>query len=513
MNPASATDSSPVSSHPGRSAGPLCVDLDGTLVCTDTLHESLLLLLRQRPLTFLMALGAIGRGRAAFKAQVCRHAAIDPAALPYNQQLLELIRAERNSRRPVWLVTAADRSIAQRVATHLGIFDRVIASDGQTNCKGEHKLQLILDQLRSSGGPEPLAFDYAGDASADLPLFRASGTPILVGPKARKAWDGQGHKTHAQAIRLDTPALTTTTLLKAVRVHQWAKNVLLFVPLLAAHEADDLRKLLMLVFAFIAFSLTASSVYLVNDLLDLESDRHHRLKRHRPLASGAMSIPLCLALVVLLLFTATAFAYPLPPQFQLLLGLYVILTTAYSFYLKRKLLVDVIVLAGLYTHRIFAGGSATGIVVSTWLLTFSMFLFASLAFLKRFVELRFHDQEVSAQADALDPLEAGKSSGHLSGRGYRSEDSAITAVAGLACGTVSVLVLALYISSDVAQRTYHRQLLLWGICPLVLYWITRLWFLGNRGAVHEDPVVFAMKDRVGWIVVLACAGLAMAASM
>jgi 4-hydroxybenzoate polyprenyltransferase len=269
-------------------------------------------------------------------------------------------------------------------------------------------------------------------------------------------------------------------------------------------------KVLHLILAFIAFSLTASSVYLVNDLLDLDSDRKHHRKRHRPLASGAMPIPVGIGLTGLFLAGAAGTALLLSPGFQLLLLLYLAVTTAYSVSLKRKLLIDVMVLAGLYTLRIFAGGEAADIVVSPWLLMLSMFLFTSLAFLKRFTEIKLNDARLLERK--LQGISAEPRSGQVAGRGYRSEDAALVGTIGPVCGVVAVLVLAMYISSDVAQKSYSHPLLLWGICPIALYWISRIWFLGNRGKVHDDPVVFAIRDRASWLTAACVATLAVLAT-
>ncbi len=272
-----------------------------------------------------------------------------------------------------------------------------------------------------------------------------------------------------------------SALLRLLRPHQWSKNVLLLVPLLAAHGAGGPRALTSTLLALVAFCLCASSVYIVNDIVDLEADRAHPRKRRRPLASGAVAVPAACALAPVLLGGAAVVSLFLPLKFQLVLGSYWLITMAYSLRLKGIVLVDAICLAALYTLRVIAGAGAAGVALSFWLLIFSIFLFLSLAFVKRYAEL--DGLRRSSQLKAA-------------GRGYHVEDLSVLQSFGTAAGYLSVLVLALYINSPDIESLYHRPKVIWLLCVLLLYWISRVWMKAQRGSMHDDPVVFALKDRV-----------------
>ncbi|MCI0570121.1 MAG: UbiA family prenyltransferase, partial [Myxococcaceae bacterium] len=354
---------------------PLVVDLDGTLVRTDTLHETFLLLLKRAPWTalLLVPLWLLRGGKAHLKAELARRVELDAAHLPYHEALLDYVREERARGRRVVLATAADRRIAEAVAAHLGLFDEVLASDGRTNLSGARKLAALRERL----GPG-VPFEYAGNDEVDLTLWRESARAVLVGGSAalrrRAEVLGRPLRHFAQ------PGVSVRRWVKAVRVHQWAKNVLVFVPLVAAHRVQDAGALVQAVLAFAVFSLCASSVYVLNDLLDLPSDRRHPTKRRRPFAAGDLSIETgLLAAPVLFVAAFGLSALLLPPAFTLLLAGYYATTLAYTLWLKQVLVLDVLVLAGLYTLRIFGGSLSVQVPTSSWLFSFSMFLFLSLA--------------------------------------------------------------------------------------------------------------------------------------
>jgi 4-hydroxybenzoate polyprenyltransferase len=266
-----------------------------------------------------------------------------------------------------------------------------------------------------------------------------------------------------------------------LRPHQWAKNLLLLVPLLAAHRAADTAALRAALLGAVDFCLCASAMYVLNDLLDLEADREHPRKSLRPFASGELSVATGLALSAALLAAGVAISLTLPAKFQLALAAYCALALAYSFILKRLLLLDALALAGLYTLRIIAGGAATNVALSFWLLLFSVFLFLSLAFVKRYAELE--DLRRRQRLQAL-------------GRGYHVEDLAVLWSFGTVSGYLSVLVLALYINSPEIQALYRHPKAVWMLCVLVLYWISRVWMTAHRGGMHDDPVLYALRDRV-----------------
>lgn len=469
---------------------PLVVDLDGTLVATDTLWESAVLAVRNVPLACPGLALSLFSGKAGFKAALAGRVLPDASTLPYRATVLEYIRAARSRGRSVYLVTAADQRIADRVAEHLEVFDEAIGTTDGRNLRSARKAELLVERFGDKG------FEYVGDSAADLGVWPKAGKGALVAAKPSV-------EAAAKAILPDVEVLVPRAsgrlkaIFKALRPHQWSKNALLFLPALLAHQYGDPDVMLRVLIAFVCFSLCASSVYVVNDLLDLEQDRVHRTKKKRPFASGALSIPTGLALgagtfgigvIAALLF--------LPLSFVLVLLGYVAITTAYSVFLKRKIIVDVVTLASLFTYRVIAGGVAGGIELSFWLLAFSMFFFTGLAFAKRYSELR-----VLRNANRET----------TPGRGYQVQDLEIIASTGPACGLLAVLVFALYIHSDAVTSIYPEPRVLWLICPVLLYWVTRIWFLAAREQLDDDPVVFALKDRMSYVAgIIAAASVAAA---
>ncbi|MAW85119.1 MAG: prenyltransferase [Phyllobacteriaceae bacterium] len=449
---------------------PLAIDLDGTLIATDLLWEGLFLLLRRNPLyLFLVPLWVVSGGPARLKQEIASRVVLDATTLPYRQAVVERIRQERAKGRRIILATGSPRPFAEAIAVHLGLFDAVHATENGVNLTAARKRKLLIEHYGEAG------FDYAGNSRPDLHIFDAARQAIVVAPD-RAA--GQWARDH-NADLIGKPKTGRRTVVKMLRVHQWLKNTLIAVPVILSHEYFNAEMVLQCLVAFVAFSATASAIYIINDFFDLPLDRQHATKRNRPFASGALSIPFGLKSVAVLLAVAVGAASLLDPLFWLVLGGYLIATTAYSLALKRMLLIDVLTLAGLYTVRILAGAAATGTGVSFWLLAFSVFFFLSLALVKRFVELKDTD------------IEEGK---RLAGRGYRREDFEVISQAGLGAGFAAVLVLALYIDSDAVKAMYATPWLIWPLAPLVLYIILRIWVLARRGEMHEDPVVFIMRD-------------------
>ena len=460
------------------SAIPLCVDMDGTLVRTDLLFESTLALLKRNPLyLFALPFWLLG-GRAHLKQRIAQRTNVDIPTLPWDPRVVELLQAERQ-RRPLVLCTASDHVLADAVAQHLGCFERVIASDGSRNLSGHRKAEAIVEAYGERG------FDYAGNETRDLAIWA----------HARQAWvvnagDGlaeRAGKVSEIASVLPRERAGLRTWFKALRVHQWLKNVLVFVPLLAAHQFLQPAAVAQAIAAFIIFGVCASSVYVLNDLLDLGADRAHPRKRKRPFASGRLPLVAGIAIAPLLTIVAFVAAYLLNPRFALVLLGYYVLTLAYSLYLKRIAMLDVLVLAGLYTVRIIAGSAAIASGLSFWLLAFSMFLFLSLALVKRYTEVAAQPSNGQEQ---------------IKGRGYAASDAGLLATLGGASGYLSVLVLALYIDSTASAALYRHPQWLWLMCPLLLYWISRVWIIAHRGAMHDDPVVFAVTDNVSRAVLV-----------
>jgi len=452
---------------------PLVVDLDGTLIKTDLLIEGALRLLRRQPLAIFAMLGwLLSGGKARLKAEVAARAAVDPATLPYQTEFIAFLRRRREAGQPLILATAADGAAARPVAAHLGLFDEVLASDGKVNLDGARKRQRLVDRFGEKG------FDYAANAAVDLAIWSSARAGIVVNPMPGVA-TGAAKVTEVTA-RLDDRPPAIASHLRALRPQQWLKNLLVFVPLVTSHLVTDPQQIVAALLAFIAFGLAASAVYVLNDLLDLPEDRLHLRKRSRVFAAGDVSAVNGIVMLPVLLGLAVVAALPIPPAFLLVLALYLVVTTAYSFVLKRIVLIDVFTLAGLYTLRVIAGAAAIGLWPSFWLLAFSMFIFLSLAMLKRFTEL-------------LGLREAGAEA--APGRGYRTADLGLVAALGGAAGFLSVLVLALYVNSPAVLPLYSRPDALWLLCPLLLYWVSRAWLVAHRGDMHDDPIVFAVRDR------------------
>ncbi len=448
----------------------LVVDLDGTLTPTDTLVESIIQVVKLSPINILRLPFWLLRGRTVLKEQVAARSAIDPALLPYRQEFLTYLRAEKDQGRKIILATAAHQSVATGVAKHLGLFDAVLATDAQTNLKGVAKLQAIKDKVGDN-------FVYAGDSTADIPIWKAAKAAILVGVAPRLAVSIRKQVTIEKEFSKEGACFSVS--LRAMRVHQWLKNLLLFVPLLTTFSFSDIAALITMVAAFFSFSLAASATYIVNDLWDLESDRAHPRKRLRPFASSHISIQKGIAMSGTLLFTAFGMALAISTGFLWILVLYVVLTSVYSWLLKGYVLVDVITLSVLYTLRILAGSVAIGVSTSSWLLAFSVFIFLSLALVKRCSEL------VSLK-------EAG---GKITrGRDYRITDLVVLWPLGLGAALSSVVVFGLFINTPETQARYATPALLWLVALGLIYWLARLWIKTSRGEMHDDPVVYAIRD-------------------
>jgi len=454
---------------------PLCVDCDGTLIHTDLLFESFLLLVKRN---FLAALAVpfwlLAHGKAATKLRISQLVDIDVSTLPYCSSVLEYVRQERERGRRVILATASAEPYAQAIADHLGVFDEVMATcDTQTNLSGQRKAARLTQAFGASG------LEYVGNSSDDLPVWKVAGHVSVA--NGSRSLESAARAMGNPAFVAKSPFRPLHAAVKAMRLHQWLKNLLVFVPLLAAHRATDLTLLLQAALAFLAFGLCASSVYILNDLLDISSDRRHITKKKRPFAAGSLSIPAGLALKLVLFCAAFALTLFLPPLFAGALALYYVVTLAYSLWLKAQVIVDVMLLSGLYTMRILAGAAATGIAPSFWLLAFSIFIFLSLALVKRYAEMF---------------KAAKRNDRNAAGRGYSTDDLVLLLALGAASGYTAVLVLALYVNSEDVVSMYEKPYMLWVAVPTMAYWISRIWLKTHRGEMHDDPVVFAAKDWV-----------------
>ena len=456
------------------------VDLDGTLIRTDLFVESALVFLKENPLNLFRLLRWLAKGRSVAKTMLARRIHVDARSLPYERELIEYLEARRAQGARVVLATASHRSYARKVARHLGIFDDVIATSARRNRKGSTKLRAIERWAQD----EPFA--YAGDSNADRPIWNAAAANIHVNSSRSDVAQSASRKKLELSIRSRSSIMKS--FVAGMRMHQYAKNGLIVVPLFTSHSYGELSSLVAVVWAVVCFSLCASGVYFLNDLMDLSADRQHATKSSRPLASGALPLQAGIAGAILLPVIALATAYAmLPVTFVYVLATYYVITTAYSLFLKSVVTADVMTLAVLYTLRVIAGGAAIGIVLSSWLLAFSVFIFTGLAFLKRYIEI-----------SALSELH-----GRAKGRGYFFEDREALFVLGSINSVVSVLVLSLYISSSDVSIYYDNPQILWLLCLLMLYWSNRLWIEARRGNINEDPVVFAIKDTVSRVILVA----------
>lgn len=448
---------------------PLCVDLDGTLVATDTLWEGLATLLFKRPYLLFHVIFWVLKGKAHLKQKVATYSDCAAQDWPIRQEVLDYINLAKKNDRKIYLVTGAAEETAVQLAEHLGVFDGVFHSDKHLNLTSHRKAKKLLAEFGEAG------FDYVGNSKDDVAVFDIARKGIVVSPDgAARRWQ----KIH-DGEEIKVPLPSPLTIFKSIRVHQWAKNLLIGVPLVLEHNLFDMQVILAAIIAFFSFSFFASSVYLVNDLSDLKADRAHMKKRHRPLASGALSIPVAAVTWFALVVASVALASLLPAQFMMVLALYAVVTTAYTFVLKRKLLVDVFTLAGLYTIRIIAGAVATYSELSFWLLAFSIFFFLSLALVKRYVEVSELDKDDDT---------------NVAGRGYSGVDAGMLTQGGVSSAFAAAMVLALYINSSEITGMYSQPWMIWPLVPIILYMQLRIWILAGRGQVHEDPVVFIMRD-------------------
>jgi 4-hydroxybenzoate polyprenyltransferase/phosphoserine phosphatase len=462
-----------VTGRPTSEQPPLVLDLDGALLRTDLLHETVLAYLRHNPMGIFLILAWLLRGRAHLKRQLSRAVALDTDHLPLSEELVDFARTASDGGRTVGIATAADELVARRVAKRFGFVEFVVASNGVTNLKGDEKARLLGEKF-------PHGFTYAGDSQADIAVWRQASGIVLAGASP---------KTARAAVALDkpieivirSPKLGAKGWLKALRVHQWAKNGLVFVPLVLAGLAGSAGAIWQAALAFFALGLVASGTYLINDLFDLSDDRRHWTKKDRPLASGRMPISTGVVAAAVLIVSGFATAIPAGLGVLGLLAVYVAATLTYSMALKRQPIIDVFVLASLFTLRLGIGIAAVGVVPSAWLLVFSMFVFASLSFAKRLTEI-----QRSATAGRTE----------IVGRGYRTGDAPMVLAMGIAAGFGSVMIMVLYIMNDAFSATfYSAPVFLWVFPSVMFLWISRVWLVCHRGELNDDPVAFAIRDR------------------
>ena len=455
----------------------IAVDLDGTITLTDTLYESVLALVRNNPGFLFILPFWLARGVSFLKLKIAENSNLDVTALPYNLPFIDWLREQRSSGNKIVLSTAANERIARSVSNHLNLFDDIISSDGNKNLKSVHKRNALDERFGEKG------YVYAGNSSADIEVWAGASHAVIV--NANAAVKRKASKVAIVSHTFPPESVGLADWTRALRVHQWLKNLLLFVPLIAAHKLGDFMPLTNLWIAFFSFSFCASFVYVTNDLLDLESDRRHPRKRKRPFASAKLSIVLGIAIAPLLIVLSVALGLMVGKEFLVILLLYFLLAIAYSLGLKRIVLLDCLTLATLYTVRIIAGAAAVSLPLSFWLLAFSVFIFLSLALVKRYAELILQ-------------LKEGKSNAH--GRGYVVSDTPLLQTFGVSSGYISALVIALYLRSEGVVSLYAYPAAIWFVIPMILFWVSWVWLKAARGEMHDDPIVFAVKDKASLLV-------------
>lgn len=452
---------------------PLVVDLDGTLTHADTLHETLLDLIKRSPGCLLLIPYWLWKGKAYFKEQIAIRAQLNVDLLPFNKEFVQWLQEEKTKGRSLILCTAANKKIAEIVSKKINLFDEILSSDNKTNIAGDAKAALLNQRFGSK------QYDYAGNSKIDLRVWRHANAGILI--TSSKILISKAKVLTKISKVFEVKKNSLLDYAKFIRLHQWLKNLLLFVPIVAAHELSNVHKWALLIGAFFSFSLCASFVYILNDLFDVENDRSHPKKRERLLANGQVSIPRGILIALCMLLLSILIAINLAPAFQICLLVYFSATCLYTILVKRIAIFDCLVLAFLYTLRIISGVLLVGDPLSFWLLAFSLFLFLSLAFVKRYAELA---------------LSIHKADRNISGRGYVTSDAPLIQTMGVVAGYISVLVLALYLNSEAVLRLYRSPQMIWfGVC-ILLFWISWVWMQAQRGKMNDDPLIFAIKDRV-----------------
>ena len=481
----------------GRKDIPFCVDLDGTLIHADLSVESLVKALWRHPWVVFYLPFWFFASKQRLKTELARLGPLSVDTLPYNGAVVDLVIEARAAGRRTVLVTGSHHAISEPVAAWLELFDEFLATDAETNLTGRRKAERLVE-LFGEGG-----FEYVGNGSVDLPVWESSGAVVTVNvPKKVLAKVQNLGKPHRDLGRVTA---SPRTWFRQFRIHQWTKNALLFLPLITAHKVLQFDLVFAAILGFISFGLLASATYVINDIVDLDADRANPGKRDRPLASGKISV--VAAALAALGLAAASFGiawFLLPVSFMLALLTYLLLTLLYSFWLKRIPSVDVVTLASLYTLRIIAGAFLVGVELSFWLLAFSMFLFLSLAMVKRVTELTEYG---SRENDMEQGLRA------LSGRGYDPRDTVVLQALGCASGYMAVMVFALYINSVEVRLLYQTPEILWLMAPILLLWVTRMWLKTARGEMHGDPVVFAIMDKETWVAAAASAGIIICATV
>ncbi|PID76014.1 MAG: 4-hydroxybenzoate polyprenyltransferase [Deltaproteobacteria bacterium] len=460
-----------------KEATPLIVDLDKTLIYTDSLVESVVLLIKKNPVYFFIIFFWLFKGKARLKTEIVNRVSLDIETLPYNKPFIEWLKVEKEKGRKLYLVTAAHKEIAKKVMNYLNFFDGFFATEESCNLKGSKKCALIKEKIGDD-------FVYAGDSKVDLLIWKDSEAAVLVNAPSSLANEVR-KKTIIEA-EFPRKKIGIRTWLRALRIHQWVKNILLFVPLLTAFEFLNVFKIFSVIFAFLAYSLVASGTYVLNDIFDLNSDRAHMLKRHRPFACGDIQIINGIVIAGIFFILALTIALYISEVFTAILAFYFILTVTYSLFFKKHIIIDVIILSFLYTLRIIAGVTVIQVDISSWLFAFSMFLFLSLALIKRCGELVSFGKEDQKRT--------------IVGRDYMPSDLVVLWPLGVGASLLAIVVLSLFINAPETQQKYASPELLWGPAVVIMYWLGRMWIKTSRGEIDDDPILYVIKDSISYMI-------------
>ncbi len=458
---------------------PLVIDLDGTLSVVDNLVEALTTLFLKRPAAIPGMLAALLKGRHVLKDYLARLGCYQPEHIPLREDLVRFLVEQHEAGREIHLVTASPQSVADSIASRVRIFTSAVGSTRTNNLKGRAKLSRLKELF-------PDGFVYAGNDRSDLAVWKESEGVIVAGSQAGVVRAAGQIGVPVEAYFPDQKT-GLRVWAKAIRMHQWAKNALMFVPLILSHQYGDPVAFVTITLGFICMGLVASATYILNDLSDLSADRRHHSKRHRPIASGLVSAQRAIVVGLALGLIGLTGAFALNLWFAMQVLAYVALTLAYSLRLKAVAMLDVFALGMLFTLRILMGATILGIVMSPWLLVFSMFFFFSLSTAKRHVEI-------------VRAVQRGET-GRINGRGYQVEDAPLTLALGIASSLAATTLMFLYVVNDAYPHEHYKNPeWLLGIAFLVFLWTGRVWMKSHRGRLDDDPVVFALKDPTSWTI-------------
>lgn len=458
---------------------PLCVDLDGTLIYSDTLAELFLRMIKKRPCYLIFLPFWLLRGRAFLKIKMEEICGKYVKHIPFNDSFLKYLNSKKAEGHKLYLATACPKNLAKKLVESLNLFEEVWGSSSEINLKSAKKAELLLEKFGENN------FIYAGNDAPDLEVWRHAQSLVLVNVKKSLERKAAMENPTKNILVFSEKKSAFKAFFRATRIHQWAKNILIFVPLFLSHSYFKIDKIGEALLAFLAFGLCASASYIFNDIMDVENDRLHASKRRRPIAAGHFSIASALIIAFSFMAISVLISAVLSVNTLLVLLLYTALTLSYSFYFKRIVLLDIIILSSLYMIRIYYGSTAISVATSFWLMSFSIFIFFSLGFMKRYIELQKMEN----------------TNEKIKGRGYVYSDAQIIAPVGIASGILSLVFYVIYVDK-VAFQLYERPSFLMFGAIIFLYFIVKTWIMAARKLVHDDPIVYAIKTKENYAILI-----------